>query len=76
MTEIYLPSLEDDPEISAGYMGHDEFSVGEGALLRRFPIYREGDSNAQPSGGTRQIQYKLEAGEAGWILRRDRVVEY
>jgi hypothetical protein len=76
MSEIYLPSLEDDPEVSRGYMGHDEFAVGEGALLRRFPVYREGDSNAEPSGGTRQIQYRLEAGEAGWVLRQDRVVEY
>ena len=76
LSEIYLPSLEDDPEVSRGYMGHDEFAVGEGALLRRFPVYREGDSNAQPSGGSRQIQYKQEAGEAGWVLRRDRVIEY
>jgi hypothetical protein len=76
MSEIYLPSLEDDAEVSRGYMGHDEFAVGEGNLIRRFPVYREGDSNAEPSGGTRQIQYKLEAGEAGWVLRQDRIVEY
>jgi hypothetical protein len=43
LSEIYLPSLEDDPEVSQGYMGHDEFAVGEGVLLRRFPVYREGD---------------------------------
>lgn len=76
LSQIHLPSLEDDPEVSQGYMGHDEFAVGEGVLLRRFPVYREGDINAEPTGGTRQIQYKLEAGEAGWVLRRDRIVEY
>jgi hypothetical protein len=76
LSQIYLPSIEDDPAISQGYMGHDEFAVGEGAFLRRFPIYKDGDPNAQPTGGTRQIQYKLEAGEAGWILRQDRVVEF
>lgn len=76
LSQIYLPSIEDDPAISQGYMGHDEFAVGEGAFLRRFPIYKDGDTNAQPTGGTRQIQYKLEAGEAGWILRQDRVVEF
>jgi hypothetical protein len=76
LTEIYLPPLEDDPAVLQGYMGHDEFAVVEGTLIRRFPVYREGDSNAEPTGGTRQIQYKLEAGEAGWLLRQDRVVEY
>ena len=68
LSEIYLPSLEDDPEVSKGYMGHDTFAVGEGALLRRFPVYREGDTSAEPSGGTRQVQYRLEAGEASWRL--------
>ncbi len=68
LSEIYLPPLEDDPDASKGYMGHDTFAVGEGALLRRFPVYRVGDMNAEPSGGTRQVQYRLEAGEAGWRL--------
>lgn len=76
LSEIYLPTLEDDPGVTRGYMGHDQFAVGEGTLLRRFPLYREGDKNAEPTGGTRQIQYKLEAGEAGWVLRQDRVVDY
>ena len=76
LSPINLPSIEDDPAISSGYMGHDEFAVGEGAFLRRFPIYEDGDTNAQPTGGTRQIQYKLEDSEAGWVLRQDRVVEF
>ena len=76
LSEIYLPSLEDDPEASKGYMGHDTFAVGEGALIRRFPVYREGDTNAEPSGGTRQVQYRLEAGEAGWRLTPYHVVDY
>ena len=59
-----------------GYMGHDQFAVGEGTFMRRFPIYLERDTNAAPNGLTRQIQYKLEPGEAGWILRPDRVVEF
>lgn len=77
ITPITLPSLEDEGEaVTKGYMGHDEFHVGEGTLLRRFPVYLEGDINSKPTGGTRQIQYKLEAGEAGWVLRKDRVVEF
>ncbi|MDH5245823.1 MAG: hypothetical protein OEW98_05185 [Betaproteobacteria bacterium] len=56
-------------------MGHDELRVVENALVRRFPVYRDGDTNAQPTGGTRQIRYKLGAGEAAWVLRQDRTVD-
>lgn len=76
LSEIYLPQIADDKQHSKGYMGHDEFAVLEGTFVLRFPIYREGDSNAAPTGGTRQLQYKLKPGEAGWMLRLDRVVDY
>ena len=32
-------------------------------------IYNKGDTNAEPTGGTRQLQYKLVMGEASWILK-------
>lgn len=70
LSEIHLPPLEDDPDASRGYMGHDTFAVVEGALLRRFPVYRQGDTNAEPSGGTRQLKYRLKSSEAGWQLVR------
>ena len=76
LTEIFLPDLGEDKVNSKGYMGHDQFAVGEGSLLRRFPIYKAGDSNAKPSGKTRQLQYKLKAGEAGWLLKIDKTIEY
>jgi hypothetical protein len=76
LSQIYLPPIADDPAVARGYMGHDEFAVGEGTLLRRFPLYRENDVNAGPTGGTRQLQYKLEAGEAGWVLRQDRSIDF
>lgn len=76
VTPIYLPPMEQTPEAADGYMGHDEFAVVENRLVRRFPVYRADDSNASPSGGTRQIQYRLEPAEAGWTLQPDRVVEY
>lgn len=69
LSEIYLPPLEDDAKNSKGYMGHDEFSVVEGSLARRFSIYEDGDSNAKPTGGTRQLQYKLVPGEAAWQFK-------
>jgi hypothetical protein len=39
-------------------------------------VYRDADTNPKPTGGTRQIQYKLVPGEAGWSLKVDRVVDY
>jgi hypothetical protein len=76
LTEIYLAPITDDAKASKGYMGHDEFTVSEGALLRRFPVYKDGDANAAPTGGKRQVQYKLVAGEAGWVLKPDGIVEF
>ena len=75
-TPIYLPPLDQSADASAGYMGHDEFRAVENRLVRRFPLYQSGDTNAEPSGGTRQLQYRLEAGEAGWVLTIDKVVDY
>ncbi|MFM7312272.1 MAG: PliI family lysozyme inhibitor of I-type lysozyme [Cyanobium sp.] len=68
---ILLPIVM--PELSGkdakGYMGHDKFAVVEGVLARSFPIYRSGDSNARPTGGSRQVNYKLISGEASWQLK-------
>jgi hypothetical protein len=76
LSEIYLPPVAENKAASKGYMGHDEFAVVESTFVQRFPIYEPGDTNAKPTGGTRQLQYKLAPGEAGWILKLDRVVEY
>ena len=76
LSEIYLPPVAEDPKASKGYMGHDEFAVVESTFVQRFPLYRPGDTNANPTGGTRQVQYKLARGEAGWLLRVDRIVDY
>jgi len=69
VTEIYMPNLLDDPKLSKGYIGHDEFSIIENSLGRRFPLYLDGDTNSKPSGGKRQLEYKLVPGEAGWLLK-------
>lgn len=76
LSEIYLPPINQNSQAAIGYMGHDQFAVGEGRLLRRFPIYREHDTNATPAGGVRQLQYRLQHGEAGWVLVMDRIVEF
>ena len=76
VSDIYLPPVSGDLKHSKGYMGHDEFAVVEGTLVQRFPIYKNTDTNAQPTGKTRQLQYKLKPGEAGWVLRLDKAIEY
>jgi len=76
LSAIHLPELVEDPINGNGYMGHDELVVAEQYLVRSFPIYREGDTNAVPSGGTRQVQYKLEPGEASWRLVVDQMTEF
>lgn len=76
LSEIYMAPITDHPTAAKGYMGHDDFAVVETTFVRRFPVYKAGDTNAAPTGGTRQLQYKLKPGEATWVLKLDRIVEY
>ena len=76
MSEITIPRIVDNPKTNKGYMGHDEFAIVEGTLVQRFRIYKEGDTNSKPTGGTRQIQYKLKNGEASKVFAVDKIIEY
>lgn len=58
-----------------GFMGHNQFVFDADNLLNVFPVYLERDTNSQATGGERKIQYQLIAGEAGWILKADRIIE-
>ncbi len=76
VSPIYFPELTDNQKASIGYLGHDEFAVVETSLVRRFPIYKPGDTNSNPTGGTRQIQYKLKEGEASRVFVINSISEY
>jgi len=76
MSEVYFQPTAENSEINKGYMGHDEFSLVENTLGQRFPIYKEGDTNAEPTGGTRQVSYRLVEGEAMRKLEVDKITEY
>ena len=76
ISQIYFPPISENPEASKGYMGHDEFAIVENTLVQRFQTYNEGDSNANPTGIIRQLQYKLKDGEASRKFVLDKVVEY
>ena len=69
ITPIVMPELTDDARASAGYMGRDRFSIAGNRVVRQFPVYRDGDPNAAPSGGTRQLHYRLVPREASWALQ-------
>lgn len=63
---IVFPDIMDDAKLKTGYKGHDTYSLVEGFLMRKFPIYRDADSTNAipiPSGISRQIQYRVIAGE-------------
>jgi hypothetical protein len=69
LSQIYLPPLADDKVNSKGYMGHDTFAIKDSHLVRSFPLYKDMDTNAQPTGGMRQLEYTLVPGEATWQLK-------
>jgi hypothetical protein len=60
LSMVNLPEISNDAKQMAGYQGHDEWAFGEGAFIRRFPLYAEG----QKTGKMRQLQYRLKPGEA------------
>ena len=76
VSQVYLPDISENDEVSKGYMGHDEMAIVENTFCQRFPIYKEGDSNTNPTGGIRQIQYKLVDGESSRILKIDKVINF
>lgn len=76
ISQIYFPDISENKEANTGYMGHDEFAIVETSLVRRFPVYKEGDSNNNPTGGTRQIQYKLKDGESSRLFVIDKIIAY
>jgi len=76
LSEIYLPPISDDPKLTKGYRGHDEFMMVEGIVAQRFPLYKDNDTDAKPTGDWRQLQYKLTQGEASWVLKLDKVLEF
>jgi len=56
--QIIFPQINDS--IKIGYMGHDLFRVNGNELIQVFPIYKNEDTNAKPTGGNRIVKYKLD----------------
>ena len=66
---IVITTLEDNKEIAKNYRGHDFMMMQGDTFKRTFPLYLEDDTNANPTGGICEIQYKLVDGEACRILK-------
>lgn len=62
-------SLSKVAEVRDIYAGGDEFSILEGRLRQRFPVYREGE----PTGESKQVEWRLERDDTGWRLVFDNV---
>ena len=76
ISQIYLSEIAENPKANKGFMGHDEFAIVENSFNQRFPIYKPGDTNSKPTGGMRQIQYKLKDGENMRQLVIAKIIEY
>ena len=72
---VFFPNILDDPKLRAGYRGFDEFSMLEGSLMRKFPIYNTADTDSLATGGKRIIQYKMINFEGGSKLKVERSYE-
>lgn len=75
MSQVYFPPTAENATINTGYMGHDAFALVETRLMQRFPIYAEGDANANPTGGMRQVTYQLVDGEASRRFEVQKVMD-
>jgi len=73
VTPVYFRELpeKDQEEVFKGYMGHDSVYVEKDRLIRKFPVYKDGDANCCPSGGIKVVKYALKQGEASWLLEVD-----
>jgi hypothetical protein len=76
ISQIYFPPVSENPKANKGYMGHDSFAIVETTLVQRFQTYKDGDSNANPTGVIRQIQYKLKDGQDSRKFVVDKILEY
>ena len=54
-----------DVERATGYMGHDSFFIDGGRLYRSYPVYADGDKNAEPTGGESALWYSF--ADSTWV---------
>jgi hypothetical protein len=60
-----MPDPALDGKINQGYKGGDQFSMMEGTVLQKFPVYKTGDTDSLPTGGNRVVLYNVGKSETG-----------
>jgi len=78
VSPVYVQEITEaqiEEGLFAGFMGHNHFSVIDGKLVNSFPVFLKEDTNSNPTGGNRTVGYVLLPGEAGWILKPEKVIE-
>ena len=60
-----MPDPAMDGKINKGYKGGDQFSMMEGTVLQKFPIFKTGDTDSLPTGGNRVVLYNVGKAETG-----------
>ncbi len=77
VSQVSLPDIAENDRINKGlHGGTTRWLSSRTPSASVSPIYKDGDTNANPTGGMRQIQYKLVDGEACRILQVDKVLEF
>jgi len=51
-------SVSDYKKFFNGFAGHGYFGIENSQLVFTFPVYKDGDSNASPTGGMSTITFK------------------
>lgn len=65
MCTHFFPDIRDDAKLRVGYNGHDEFTIIEGNLFRKFPVYNPDNLNSPPTDVKRNIQYRVVKSDKG-----------
>jgi len=76
MSPIYFEKTLTNNKINQGYKGNDTFTLIEQTLGQRFPIYKQGNEENKPSGGIRQVLYKLVKESSAKKLVIKKITEY
>ncbi len=76
MSQVYFPDPNENPDISDGYHGYDEFTLVETKLGHRFPVFSQAENGWENTGKIRQITYIMKDGEASRYFAVDQIYEY
>lgn len=57
---------------TSGYMGHDSLWIERDILCRKYPVFSTDSGNAEPTGTSRMVRYRLRSVGPGFALVAER----